>query len=63
MLLNGLNTATSAGAETTVAMWGNVLMTITVYLIIVTVKFLIIHSRKDKHLFNMHANIFANILL
>jgi hypothetical protein len=63
MLLNGSNTATSAGAEKTVAMWDNACMANTVYLFIITVKFLIIHGCKDKYFLNMQANIFADILL
>jgi hypothetical protein len=52
MPVDGLNTATSAGAEATVAMSGNACMAITVYLFINTAKISIIHSRKYKHFYN-----------
>jgi hypothetical protein len=51
MRVNGSNTTTSAGAEATVAMWGNACMANTVYRFIITAKVLSIHARKGKHFF------------
>jgi hypothetical protein len=50
MRANGLNTATSAGAEIRLAMLGNACMATTIYL---TVKVILIYRRKDKHFLNM----------